>query len=262
MTAVTHPSAVGAPGLPPETRAARLASLGIAGVVLMSGNVLAPAAVALLPGFLVLLGFWLTGGFPWRRAAGLVWRLKWFYLSLLVFFGWLQGPSQPDVAWGAMLPSLPGLGEAAIRIAALALVVGWVAWFTTAFDRPAQIAGLLRWLNLLRPLGIRGERFARRLFLALDYFEHQHRHYREFRDRCSGTRWRRLMAGREFLVKGLDRALSGRPVSDAVAPAPAERAGGPDPAATRAGLAWQVSLLWVAGLSAIVIRSAAIGPLA
>ncbi|AGA32891.1 hypothetical protein TVNIR_1217 [Thioalkalivibrio nitratireducens DSM 14787] len=262
MRALIHAPGPGAPDLSPETRADRLSSLAIAGVVLISANVLVPAAVSLLPGFLVLLGVWLAGGFPWKRAAGLVWRLKWFYLSLLVFFGWLQGPSQVDAAWGAMLPSLPGLGEAAIRIAALALVVCWVAWLTSAFDRPAQIAGLLRWLNLLRPLGFRGERFARRLFLALDYFENQHRHYREFRERCSGCRWSRLMAGREFLVTGLDRALTGRPGSGISAPEPAPRNGGTDQATTRAALVWQVSLLWVAALSAIALRGAAVGPVA
>jgi hypothetical protein len=42
-------------------------------------------------------------------------------------------------------------------LAALVLVVCWVAWLTAVFDRGSQVRGLARWLALLRPLGFRGE---------------------------------------------------------------------------------------------------------
>jgi len=226
------------------------ASLAIAGVVAMSATLVNPAPAGLAPGFVVLVVLLAAGCWPLRRGLRLAWRLKWFLLSLLVFFGWCS-PEAGAVGWERAVPSLQGLGDAGLRIAALLLVVFWVAWLTSAFDRQAQIQGLSRWLALLRPLGVRGDVFARRLFLALDLFEAQQAEYRAFRQRVGGSRWDRLKAGREFLIERLDHSLSGD------TPPPAEDggvAGGP-PHRQTAGLLWQVSLLWLAVLAANWLRA-------
>lgn len=231
-------------------RSDRLASLAIAAIVLLSTTLIAPQAVALLPGYGVLLLLLVWGRYPWRRALALAWRLKWFYLSLVFFFGWLH-PDAGGAGWARVVPSAVGLGEAAVRIAALILIVAWVTWLTTVFDRAAQIRGLTRWLDLLRPLGLRGEVFAQRLFLVLDAFEARQLEYRAVRDRFRGQRWGRLQAGREFLIAGLDQALSGvePPGSGRPGPALAQPVAG-GPRTSDPGLAWQVALLWVSVLLA------------
>jgi len=226
------------------------ASLAIAGVVAMSATLVNPAPAGLAPGFLVLIVLLAAGRWPLRRGLRLAWRLKWFLLSLLVFFGWFS-PEAGAAGWERALPSLQGLGDAGLRIAALLLVVFWVAWLTSAFDRQAQIRGLSRWLVLLRPLGVRGDVFARRLFLALDLFEAQQAEYRAFRKRVGGSRWGRLKAGREFLIDRLDHSLSGdaAPFGDG-----GGVAGGP-PDSQAAGVLWQVVLLWLAVLAAMWLRA-------
>ena len=200
----------------------------------------------------VLLAF---GRWPLRRGLRLALRLKWFLLSLLLFFGWFPaGAGGAGAAgWERIVPSLQGLGDAGLRIAALLLVVFWVAWLTSALDRQAQIQGLTRWLTLLRPLGVRGDAFARRLFLALELFEAQQTEYRAFRSRISGSRWSRLRAGREFLIERLDNALGG----DAAPPQKAAKVLDGPSGGSSAGLVWQVALLWLAVLSAIWLRAAA-----
>lgn len=215
--------------------------MAVAGVVVISALLVNPVAAVLLPSLAALMLLVAAGSFPLRRALALAWRLKWFLLSLLLFFGWLY-PGGGEAAWERALPSFRGLLEATIRITALLVVVCWVAWLTHAFDRERQVVGLSRWLTLLRPFGFRGDAFARRLFLALDYFQAQHQAYRTFRQQVDGSRWTRLQAGREFLIVGLDRALAGAeplPVgpSPPAAAVPVARATAPE---------WQVLLLWVA----------------
>jgi hypothetical protein len=226
------------------------ASLAIAGVLAMSATLVSPTSAGLAPGFLALIVLLAAGRWPLRRGLRLAWRLKWFLLSLLVFFGWFS-PEAGAAGWERAVPSLQGLGDAGLRIAALLLVVFWVAWLTSAFDREVQIQGLSRWLVLLRPLGVRGDVFARRLFLALDLFEAQQDEYRRFRPRARGSRWGRLKAGREFLIERLDQSLSG----DATLPEDGGVAGSP-PGRRTGGVLWQVSLLWLAVLAAIWLRAA------
>ena len=226
------------------------ASLAIAGVVAMSATLVSPTPAGLAPGFLVLMVLLAAGRWPLRGGLRLAWRLKWFLLSLLVFFGWFS-PEAGATGWERAMPSLQGLGDAGLRIAALLLVVFWVAWLTSAFDREAQIQGLSRWLILLRPLGIRGDVFARRLFLALDLFAAQLAEYRAFRQRVSGSRWGRLKAGREFLIERLDHSLSG----DAAPPGEGSGLASGPPHGQAAGVLWQVTLLWLAVLAAIGLRA-------
>ncbi|MFO8003998.1 hypothetical protein [Thioalkalivibrio sp.] len=230
-----------------------LATLAIAGILLLSSILVHPSAIALLPGFLVLALLVAMGECPVRRGLALAWRLKWFFLSLLLFFGWMD-PGAGPWGWDRLRPSPEGLGDAGVRIGALVLVVCWVAWLTAAFERTAQIRGLARWLSLLRPLGLRAEVVAERLFLALDYFEAQRRDYLEFRLRVQGTRFGLLRAGREFLITRLDAALAGASPRIRQSDAPERERLRPLP--TGARLVGQVLLLWLAVLLIAGLRLA------
>jgi hypothetical protein len=227
-----------------------LASLAIAGIVMLAVTAVNPIAAALIPGFVVLVLLAARRACPLRRGLALAWRLKWFFLSLLIFFGWLH-PDSGSAGWEHLLPSREGLGDAAVRVAALVLVVCWVAWLTAVFDRGSQVRGLARWLALLRPLGFRGEIFAQRMFLALDYFEAQRSEYLALRQRTHGSRWGRLRAGREFLIAGLDHALAGFAPNGQRVPDAAMAEGAPF---SLAPPAWQVALLWLAVAAAGGIR--------
>ena len=128
-------------------------------------------------------------------------RLKWFYLSLAVFYGlW------PSESGGWAL----GLQEAGWRIAALMLVVVLVVWLTGRFSRLALVAALGALLGGPRQmLGGWGERFASRLFLALALFEDERAAVEQRRAGLRGSRRARLHEVREWLVVRLDRALEG-----------------------------------------------------
>ncbi len=229
----------------------RLASLSIAGILLISALVVNPVIAVLVPGFLALVLLSANGALPVRRWISLAWRLKWFFVSLIFFFGWMQ-PSSGSQGWVRAYPSVTGLLEVGVRIAALILIVGWIAWFTKVFDRDAQVRGLVRWLSPLRPLGLRGEVFATRLFLSLDYFEAQRSQYLAFRARVTGTRWTRLMAGRDFMVARVGDALAGIPPEG---PRTVVADPGRVPMLTRSWrLCWQVGLLWLALLLTVAIR--------
>ncbi|MGM0553614.1 MAG: hypothetical protein ACQETK_07440 [Pseudomonadota bacterium] len=170
------------------------------------GVLLASAVlVSARPDVVLVLAVVATGlvwpAFPWRRAWRFVARLKWFYLSLLVFYGLWPVRGEDWIA---------GLGEAGWRILALVLVVILVVWLTDRFSRHA----LARALGTLlgdwpgRPPG-GGRRFARRLFLALEWFEHDRGAIEARRAALRGGWRERLLAAREWLVVRLDQALSG-----------------------------------------------------
>jgi hypothetical protein len=241
-----------------DVRPEWLAAAAVAGVVFLSSILFHPTVPILLPGLVALMFSGWGGWYPWRRALKLVWRLKWFYLSLLVFFGWMH-PSVEVHTSPRWLPAVDGLADAGTRIVALMLLVGWVVWLTSAFDRGAQIAGLTRWLAPLRALGVRGDVFAGRLFLALAEFESQQANYRAFRLAHAEDRWGRLKAGKEFLVRQLERALAGGALEDAsVVSAPwAEAESGNRPLPLLLG---QVALLWAAVVASFLLREAGRGP--
>ncbi len=183
------------------SREVSAAGLAILGVVAASAALVPadPLVVVLVAGLCAGLG--LTGGVEWRRAGRLMLRLKWFYLSLAVFYGlW---PAQTGDAF-------QGLQEAGWRIVALMLVVVLVVWLTGRFSRSALVGALGALLGGPRQvLGGWGESFARRLFLALALFEDEKASVEQRRAGLRGSRGARLLAVREWLVERLDQALAG-----------------------------------------------------
>lgn len=191
-------------GFDRQQRTAGSASLWALPAVLLVSVVLATAKPDVVLAVLVgVAGLVWLGPFAWRRCGRLLWRLKWFYLSLLVFFGIWPVEVQGDSA-------LMGLAEATWRIGALALVVVLVVWLTERFSRGELVWALSS--LLAGPggcLGTWGERFAQRLFLALALFESERLSVERERDALSGGWRERLQQARDGLIVRLDRALSG-----------------------------------------------------
>lgn len=161
-------------------REARWAAWAWVGILLISASLLMPGVGGVLAGSLALCVLALWGQLPWPAAAQRLWRLKWVFLSMGVFFGWLpHAPTAgtPDAGW---FPVWAGLAEAGLRILALALMVLWVSWLAHAFSSSAQVWGLARVLAPLRPLGVEGTLWAQRLFLTLQYFAEGQADYRAF----------------------------------------------------------------------------------
>jgi hypothetical protein len=141
----------------------------VIGITLVLSASLVPPRPALLAGVAMALSLvLLRDTLALHRALRLALRLRWFFLSLVLLFGWL--PPGTDAGWNWM-PSALGLAEAGRRILALLLLVAWIAWVMQAFHRAELITGLAVWLRPLGWLGISGERFSQRLFLAIAYFE-------------------------------------------------------------------------------------------
>lgn len=183
--------------------------------------------VAVTGGMALLLA--VGSAFDWHRAGRLLLRMKWFYLSLLVFYGlWPTGSDGPGA----------GLGEAGVRILALMVVVVLVVWLTEYVARPV----LVRALGVILGAGCRSsrrwaERFAHRLFLALAYFEAEQGALRRQRRALSGTRKARIAVVREWLIVRLDQALAGQWEDPRVA-------GCYDAAQVRPVSPWPVVALW------------------
>ncbi|WP_018873568.1 hypothetical protein [Thioalkalivibrio sp. ALJ16] len=213
---------------PREVAQAVWALLGVlaASLALVSAQVLVVGVTATLA---LLLAF--GSAFSWRRAGRLLLRMKWFYLSLLVFYGlWPTGAAG----------MVSGMGEAIVRILALMVVVLLVVWLTEYAARPVLVRALGAILGAAwRGPGNRGERFARRLFLALAYFESEQEALQRKRHALSGSRKARLAAVREWLVVRLDQALAGAWEEPPLA------SGGHGSAAPRAGSRWPVVVLWL-----------------
>ncbi|MFO7954361.1 hypothetical protein [Thioalkalivibrio sp.] len=219
-----------------EATSAGVALLGVLGVsaALVPAEPLVVTVAGTVAGGLSLTGL------DWGRVRRLVLRLKWFYLSLVVFYGWWPTGSEDWVA---------GLQEAGWRIAALMLVVVLVVWLTGRFPRPALVRALGGLLDGPRQvLGGWGERFARRLFLALALFEGERGALEQRRAGLRGVRRARLAQVREWLVLRLDQALAG---GGDVAAGTAVESGLPSGwRAPRGALAWlwagAVAVWWVA----------------
>jgi hypothetical protein len=113
----------------------------------------------------LLLG---VGAAGWRHWLAMNRRLRWFYVSILVLFGWFTPGAELLPALGALSPSREGLFLGLGRVMILAIVVGAVVWLLARSPREEIVAGLL-WLTApFAPVGFPRERFAVRLALTLE----------------------------------------------------------------------------------------------
>jgi energy-coupling factor transporter transmembrane protein EcfT len=113
----------------------------------------------------LLLG---VGASAWRHWLAMNRRLRWFYVSILVLFGWFTPGAELLPALGALSPSREGLLLGLGRVMILAIVVGAVVWLLARSPREEIVAGLL-WLTApFGRVGFPSERFAVRLALTLE----------------------------------------------------------------------------------------------
>ncbi|MBK1673823.1 hypothetical protein CKO35_11000 [Ectothiorhodospira shaposhnikovii] len=95
-------------------------------------------------------------------------RLKWFFLSIILVFGWFT-PGAPLLDWaGSWSPAREGLMMGLQRTLVLVLAVAAVVWLLQATSRESLVRGLLWLTRPLAPLGLPRERFAVRLVLTLE----------------------------------------------------------------------------------------------
>ncbi len=133
--------------------------------------------VQVKPGQLMLAGFILLSIsiFQTKKYSSLmwnmVWRLKWFYLSIFLLFSFLT-PNTITEHSGYIISGLSsGVSYSLYKIAALVLLVMSVIIFIVAIPRDELIIALIFLSKPLTIVGFSSERFAVRVFLIVEFVE-------------------------------------------------------------------------------------------
>lgn len=95
-----------------------------------------------------------------------LWRLRLFYLSLVILYAWFSPGDPLFPALGALSPSLSGLATAGRYIAMLVVIVTLVQLLMACCRREELVAALRWWLRPCRFLGLDPDRVALRLMLV------------------------------------------------------------------------------------------------
>lgn len=93
-------------------------------------------------------------------------RLRWFFLSLLIIYGWFA--ASPAEHAHALLPGVAGLVAGFERMLALACIVYAVSYLLRASTREDLLRGIYGLARPFAVLGLQPERLALRLLLVLD----------------------------------------------------------------------------------------------
>lgn len=138
----------------------------------------------------------------WCAAWAMVRRLRWFYLSLFVLYGWFT----PGLAGGgtglALLPSARGLMAAGEQVLALSLIVVAVSLLVHVSTRTELLQAIHALVRPLAWLGLSAERLALRLLLVMDGLE-------EARRRVEAERRQLHPTGRRVRPVAIAAAVSG-----------------------------------------------------
>jgi len=135
----------------------------------------------LLASALLVLPLYLaTGWRHWPQAWRMLTRLRWLFLSILIVYLFFT-PGQllwPGLEWS---PTLEGLSQGLLRIAALVLLVLAVNLLIAGSEQAALLSAILWCLRPLRLIGLQHERLAVRLMLTLDAVSEARGRYRDHR---------------------------------------------------------------------------------
>lgn len=133
-------------------------------------TVLALGAPAGLPAglFLLLLLYGLGGRVHLAGLLGLVSRIRWLLLSILILYGWWTPGAALWPGLGAYGPTLEGLLQGGVRAGVLVAIVAAVHWVMSATDRSELLAAVVTLTRPLRWLGLNHERLAVRILLTLE----------------------------------------------------------------------------------------------
>lgn len=95
-------------------------------------------------------------------------RVRWLLLAMMILYGWYT-PGDPLVPMlGSWSPSIAGVQQGLLRVAALLSIVVAVYLLLMTTPRGDLVGGLLWFGRPLRRLGVDDRRFAVRLVLALE----------------------------------------------------------------------------------------------
>ncbi|MGA7802472.1 MAG: hypothetical protein WCC36_16865 [Gammaproteobacteria bacterium] len=116
---------------------------------------------------ILLLAFSLAHRGVGTQLTGLLRRVRWLLVSLLILYGWFT-PGVPALPLlGAYSPTWSGLAEGSARILALVLMVAAVCLLLQVTGREQLLAAVNRLTRPLARLGIPHERLAARMVLTL-----------------------------------------------------------------------------------------------
>jgi energy-coupling factor transport system permease protein len=130
-------------------------------------------AIALLCGTVLLAGayLWISPRlFP--PALSMLYRMRWFLLSLLIVYGWFTpGPpliGEEGARFAALWPSRAGLSAGLLRAALLAGIVSGANLLLRTTTREQLLIAVYGLARPLAPLGISRERIAVRMVLVIE----------------------------------------------------------------------------------------------
>jgi energy-coupling factor transporter transmembrane protein EcfT len=137
-------------------------------VVFGGAMALGSPAVVLVGAALVACGYVAAAGAHIAAAWKMMKRMRWIFLSIVVFYFWFT-PGHPfpgaDSRW---LPTAEGVRHGALRLVSLAALILAVNLLLQTTQRDALLGALLWALRPLRRVGLDHERFAVRMTLALN----------------------------------------------------------------------------------------------
>src|SRR5690606_32977071 len=99
---------------------------------------------------------------------GLVRRIRWLLLSILVLYGWWTPGTPLWEGIGAYGPTQEGLIQGGLRTGVLLAIVAAVHWVMTATERDALLEAVVRLTSGLRWLALDHRRLAVRMLLTLE----------------------------------------------------------------------------------------------
>ncbi|VAW93052.1 hypothetical protein MNBD_GAMMA22-598 [hydrothermal vent metagenome] len=129
------------------------------------------------PGQLLLAGFILlsVSVFQAKKYSALmwnmIWRLKWFYLSIFLLFSWLTPNTIALDSENILFGLSAGVSYSLYKITVLILIVMSVILFIVAIPRDELIAAIVFLSKPLSIFGFSSEKFAVRVFLIVEFVE-------------------------------------------------------------------------------------------
>ena len=121
---------------------------------------------------LLIIPFWIAAGWrPLYEAGPLLWRMRWFFLSILLIYWWLTPGAALWRGAPEWLPSVDGLVEGLHRVVVLVLLICTLRLVFWRVPREALVAAIYRLLWPLSIVGLSRERVAVRLVLVFEVVE-------------------------------------------------------------------------------------------